>query len=101
MVFPVENSMKDRKQFKPVWGAACSFAAFLNIILGISGYAAYREDVAQLITSNLPHNFVTVVMKCCLCFALMCTFTLMQFPVTEIYEELLNLKTDNSTFEVV
>jgi len=101
MVLPVLNGMKKPSKFKAIWGGACISVALLYIIFGLLGYAAFRSNVADVITTNLPPLYVTNLMKVALCVGLLLTYPLMCVPVIEELERRLGRTTDETRWDAM
>mmetsp|Transcript_16648 Transcript_16648/g.42343 ORF Transcript_16648/g.42343 Transcript_16648/m.42343 type:complete len:432 (-) Transcript_16648:181-1476(-) len=99
MVLPVLNGMKKPSSFKAIWGGACISVSLLYIFFGLLGYAAFRGQVADVITTNLPPFYVTNLMKVALCVGLLLTYPLMCVPVIEEVERRLGRTTDDTRWQ--
>jgi len=94
MVLPLEDSLpKEHKpHFKSYFKKAVGCIVFLELIFGISGYLSFGETTESIITLNLPEGVLPNIIKFCLCIALIFTYPVMIFPVTETLEQKLSSK---------
>ncbi|KAJ3694699.1 hypothetical protein LUZ60_000076 [Juncus effusus] len=86
MTLALEASMAERSKFK--WVLAQAFVAITStyVFFGIFGYLAYGDETKDIITLNLPNNWLTAAVKIGLCIALSFTFPIMMHPIHEIIE---------------
>ncbi|CEM39819.1 unnamed protein product [Vitrella brassicaformis CCMP3155] len=89
MVLPIENSMKDKQHFKKLWSLNMLLVTTLFISFGLLGYCAFGSDTDEIVTHNLPHNVISVLVRGALSLGLFLTYPIMLVPVFEILEETL------------
>ena len=53
---------------------------------GVIGYIVYGSDTPQIVTENLPPGPLVTVVKVLLCLAVLLTYPLQLFPITEVIE---------------
>ncbi|KAJ7538524.1 hypothetical protein O6H91_11G052800 [Diphasiastrum complanatum] len=86
MTFSLEASMRNPRRFGKVLVLAFSLIGLIYITFGYLGCLAYQEKTLDIITLNLPNDWLTIVVKVGLCIALFFTFPVMMIPVYEIFE---------------
>ena len=89
MILPIESSVKEPKKFPAVLGIGIFSITFVYIIYGVFGYCAYGEETQEIITLNLPQNWLSKLVRTCMCVGLYFTFPLMLVPVYEITDRLM------------
>jgi len=94
MVLPLEDSLPKEHQphFKSYFKNAVACIVALEVIFGISGYLSFGETTESIITLNLPEGVLPNIIKFCLCIALIFTYPVMIFPVTETLEQKFSTK---------
>ncbi|XP_026662484.2 amino acid transporter ANT1-like isoform X2 [Phoenix dactylifera] len=90
LTLSLEASMAERKKFPWVLLQAFLGTAAAYICFGVFGYLAYGEDTNDIITLNLPSNWLASIVKVGLCIALAFTFPMIIHPVNEIIENKLD-----------
>jgi proton-coupled amino acid transporter len=86
LVLPLESECEERSKFPGVLAAAMCVITFLYISFGVLGYLAYGEFTKDIVTLNLGNSWQTVIVKLCLCTALVFTYPVMMHPVYEVAE---------------
>ncbi|EDO48266.1 predicted protein, partial [Nematostella vectensis] len=89
-LIPIESSMAENRHRYPLYLHLA--LGLLSAILGgfgITGYLVYGENVDQIVTSELPQGLLVTVVQILLCLAILFTYPLQLFPVTEIIESYL------------
>lgn len=96
MVLPLEDSLpkEHRPHFKTYFRNAVACIVALELMFGISGYLSFGETTESIITFNLPEGVLLLpdIIKFCLCIALIFTYPVMIFPVTETLEQKFSTK---------
>lgn len=86
LAVPIQNAMQMPESFKSVWIGMLACLTVFFILFGTLGYAAYGDHIRPVVTLELTHSPVMVVVKLCLCVALILTYVLMLYPVFEVLE---------------
>eukprot|EP00659_Diplonema_papillatum_P008200 gene8200-12650_t len=88
MVIPIHNAMRNKPQFKLVWGLNMVLVTALFWGVGYLGYYAYGVKVRESVGSNLPtFDIMTALVQLAVCTGLFFTYPVMMFPVYQIVEE--------------
>ncbi|XP_072041708.1 uncharacterized protein [Amphiura filiformis] len=90
-IIPIESSMEENRKYYPhLLYAATILFTFVLASLGILGYLHYGDDVQQIVIWNLPVDSVlSYLVNSVICIGILFTFPLQNFPVIDIFEELL------------
>ncbi|CAN6203458.1 unnamed protein product [Urochloa humidicola] len=86
MTLALEASMAERRKFRWVLSQAVAAIITVYVCFGVCGYLAYGEATKDIITLNLPNNWLSAAVKVGLCIALAFTFPVMMHPIHEIVE---------------
>ncbi|OEL31529.1 Amino acid transporter ANT1 [Dichanthelium oligosanthes] len=86
MTLALEASMAERRKFRWVLSQAVAAIITVYVCFGVCGYLAYGEATKDIITLNLPNNWLSAAVKVGLCIALAFTFPIMMHPIHEIVE---------------
>ena len=87
-VIPIESSMEgNRHNFSNFLHGGIGLISVVLASFGVLGYMKYGEHTPQIITQALPPNsVVSIIVNATLMFAVIFTYPLQVFPVTEIME---------------
>lgn len=90
MVLPLENSMQNKQNFKPILVSTVVIITSLYATFGICGYLAFGDSTDAVITLNFEGSgsLVTLV-KVFLCLGLFFTYPVMLFPVFEVLQPMM------------
>jgi proton-coupled amino acid transporter len=87
MVLPLENSMRNKRNFTPILVCTVVIITTLYATFGICGYLAFGNDTNAVITLNFEGSGGLVkLVKVCLCLGLFFTYPVMLFPVFEVLQ---------------
>ncbi|PKA60095.1 Lysine histidine transporter-like 1 [Apostasia shenzhenica] len=86
MVLPLEAEAADKGKFGWTLGLSMGFISLLYAAFGVFGYAAFGEDTADIITTNLGTGVIPIAVQIGLCVNLFFTFPIMMNPVYEVAE---------------
>eukprot|EP00736_Rhodelphis_marinus_P001903 Rmarinus@m.2733 len=90
MVIPIHQSMKEKEKFPLVLRWTLVGVCVLFVSFSALNYAAYGGEVKGPVTLNMPHGSTFVsTLQLLYCFALVCTYPLMLYPVVVILESAL------------
>jgi proton-coupled amino acid transporter len=90
LALPVEANMKNKHSFNRVLYIAETIVAVMMAGFGVIGYLAYGRTVQAIITLNMPaENPTTYVIKVGLIIALLFTYPMQLFPVSELFDDFL------------
>ncbi|KAK8490969.1 hypothetical protein V6N11_041878 [Hibiscus sabdariffa] len=87
MTLALETSMKERNTFPKVLGMAFTWITLVYVLFGNFGYMAYGDETKDIITLNLPENWIAIAVHIGLCLGLVFMLPIMFHPVNEILEE--------------
>ncbi|XP_028174732.1 proton-coupled amino acid transporter-like protein pathetic isoform X2 [Ostrinia furnacalis] len=73
---PIENNMKNPKQFPLVLSAAMCIVVSFLILVGFFGYWGYGENCISPVTLNFPSEIFPKVLKCLMALMIFVTFAL-------------------------
>ena len=100
MVIPIQNAMRNKHQFKLVWGLNMVLVTLLFWGVGFVGYYAYGVSVRESISSNLPaFEKLQVMVQIALSVGLYFTFPVMMFPVYQILDSYRGAKDAEADFK--
>lgn len=86
LVIPIESSMKNPNRYLTLLFSAMATISLLLISFGSIGYVAYGDDTQGIITTDLPADILTLLVRVFICFSLLMSFPIQLFPVVEIIE---------------
>eukprot|EP01064_Diplonema_japonicum_P016476 TRINITY_DN2448_c1_g2_i1.p1 TRINITY_DN2448_c1_g2~~TRINITY_DN2448_c1_g2_i1.p1 ORF type:complete len:419 (+),score=11.79 TRINITY_DN2448_c1_g2_i1:61-1317(+) len=87
MVIPIQNAMRNKHQFKLVWGLNMVLVTMLFWGVGWLGYKAYGVSIRESVAGNLPpFDRLTAMVQIAISTGLYFTFPVMMFPVYQILE---------------
>ncbi|XP_049882254.1 proton-coupled amino acid transporter-like protein pathetic isoform X2 [Pectinophora gossypiella] len=73
---PIENNMKDPKQFPKVLCAGMTVVVSFLILVGFFGYWGYGENSVSPVTLNFPSEIFPTILKCMMGVMIFITFAL-------------------------
>ncbi|XP_068624509.1 proton-coupled amino acid transporter-like protein pathetic [Battus philenor] len=73
---PIENNMKDPKQFPKVLCAGMSVVVSFLILVGFFGYWGFGESSISPVTLNFPSEIFPTILKCLMALMIFITFAL-------------------------
>jgi proton-coupled amino acid transporter len=102
LVVPVERTMnKDALRYPLLLDIVLCLVTLMLGSFGILGYLTYGNDTKDVITLNLPEDAaLTYVVKVCLIIAIVFTYPMQLFPVTEIFDFVFLKKASENLFDV-
>ncbi len=80
----LETGMQYPSHFRYTLIFSMVIIAFGMAVFGILGYIAFGPATQDLITLNLPNNGLTMLVKLFLCIALLFTYPIQLFPISEL-----------------
>eukprot|EP00698_Gefionella_okellyi_P014403 TRINITY_DN399_c0_g1_i1.p1 TRINITY_DN399_c0_g1~~TRINITY_DN399_c0_g1_i1.p1 ORF type:complete len:454 (+),score=73.06 TRINITY_DN399_c0_g1_i1:55-1362(+) len=86
LVIPIEASVENKAHFKPLFLSCLAAIMCLLIFVGEFVYVILGANVSSLITRSIPASPLTTAITAALCIALLISFALQLFPVTQIAE---------------
>ncbi|MCO5590806.1 hypothetical protein L7F22_044781 [Adiantum nelumboides] len=86
IMIPLEASMEEPLKLGSVMGAAFVLSGAVYAVFAVLGYAAYGENIQQVITLNLPSGIEATLVKAAVSFSLFLAFPLMLNPMSELVE---------------
>jgi proton-coupled amino acid transporter len=102
LVVPVERTMnRDKLRYPLLLDIVLCLVTLMLGSFGVLGYLTYGNDTKDVITLNLPEDDVlTYVVKACLIIAIIFTYPMQLFPVTEIFDFVFLKKASEGLFDV-
>lgn len=101
LVVPVEQTMsRYRDRYTFLLDMTLATVTLLLGGFGMLGYLTYGDDTNSVITLNLPAGPLTTVVKICLIIAIVFTYPMQLFPVTEIFDYLIFKQPSNGYFNL-
>lgn len=90
-IIPIETSMDgNRHNFPKFLHFAIAAVSFLLVVLGLTGYLRFGNDVNQMINLSIIHGGIYAnLLNVCLLVAVICTYPLMAHPVLEMLENII------------
>jgi proton-coupled amino acid transporter len=96
MVLPLENSMRHKHNFGPLFVSTVVIITCIYATFGICGYLAFGNATQDVITMNFDAgSTVATTVQLCLCVGLFFTYPLMLFPVFEVVHSANSSTTSN------
>lgn len=86
LILPIKFSMQNENNFKSVLFTVMLFLAFVFLAFSTVTYLAYGINTQRFATLNLPSNIFGTFVKILYCMAVMLTYPLQLYPVTQIIE---------------
>jgi len=86
LMVPVEQSMKEPKQFKAALLGSFAFVTTLNLVFGAIGYMLFKDKTKEIIIQNLNDNIFVDIAKVMLVFDLFFTYVVVIVPARDIVE---------------
>lgn len=87
MVLPIEQSMKNRRQYSATLHLAFIFVTVMNLAFAILGFMFFGSSIEDNAAKNLPNNVFVYIVKGTLCAELVLTFAIVLMPVGETIDE--------------
>ncbi|KAL6071658.1 Amino acid transporter transmembrane domain [Balamuthia mandrillaris] len=103
LVLPVEATMKARPgRYARILHSVLVFVTLLLSCFGVLGYLTFAAETNSVITLNLPESDpVAKATKICLLIAILFTYPMQLFPVSEIFDDILFGRRDAMPARVV
>ncbi|KAI5073372.1 hypothetical protein GOP47_0011385 [Adiantum capillus-veneris] len=86
IMIPLEASMEEPLKLGSLMGVAFVLSGVVYAAFAVLGYAAYGENIQQVITLNLPNGIEAMLVKAAISLSLLLAFPLVLNPMFELVE---------------
>jgi len=86
LILPLEQAMSNKEKFLPTMYGAMGCVTLLLMGFGIMGSLTFGSATKNMVTENLPDNVYVTILNFLLLLALVVTFPIQLFPVTQLLD---------------